>query len=280
MSKPSNLQNALELAGSGGKPLLLDGATGTELERRGAEMVKGVWNALATDTAPEILQQIHEDYLAAGSQIIIANTFSTSRYVLAEAGHGDRFEQLNRNAVRLAVTARDRVQPGAWVAGSISSLSFGVEPSSLQSAHRDYRDQAEIMVAAGVDFIILEMMQDVDLTAAAVRAVDAVSIPCWVGYSVEFDDNNNLLSQKGGLSVQEMLNGLDFECVQAVGIMHSLVEPTGPALKEVAGLWKGPRFAYAHSGGFVNPNWQFSNIISPDAYAEAASAWVGSGLKL
>lgn len=279
MNGRTDIGTALAQAADGGPPLLLDGATGTELERRGVEMVDGLWDALATGSRPDVLRQIHADYLRAGSRVVIANTFATSRYVLAEAGHADQFESLNRDAVRLAVEARDAVRPAAWVAGSISTLNFGVLPTSLQTARRDYRDQAEIMAGAGADLIILEMMRDVELTAAAVDAVRAVNLPCWVGYSVEQDAEGRLVSQGQSIPLREMLEGLDFGLVQAVGVMHSLVEPTGPALAEVADSWTGPRFAYAHSGGFTMPHWHFDDIIAPDAYATAAAGWTASGVE-
>ena len=279
MNGRMDIGTALARAADGGPPLLLDGATGTELERRGVEMVDGLWDALATGSRPDVLRQIHADYLRVGSRVVIANTFATSRYVLAEAGHADQFESLNRDAVQLAVEARDEVRPAGWVAGSISTVNFGVLPTSLQTARKDYGDQAEIMAGAGADLIILEMMRDVDLTDAAVDAVRAVGLPCWVGYSVEQDAEGRLVSQERGIPLREMLEGLDFGLVQAVGVMHSLVEPTGPALAEVADAWTGPRFAYAHSGGFTMPNWHFDGIIAPDAYATAAAGWVSSGVE-
>lgn len=279
MSARTDIQEALERATTDGLPLLLDGATGTELERRGVEMVDGLWDALATGSRPDVLWEIHADYLRAGSRVVISNTFATSRYVLAEAGHADQFESLNRDAVRLAVEARDAMQPAAWVAGSISTLNFGVLPTSLQTARRDYRDQAEIMAAAGADLIILEMMRDVELTDAAVGAVRAVGLPCWVGYSIEQDAEGRLVSQEQGMPLRKMLESLDFASVQAVGVMHSLVEPTGPALEEVAAVWSGPRFAYAHSGGWSMPHWQFEDIIAPDDYAEVAATWVADGVQ-
>lgn len=275
----TDIGTALERVADGSPPLLLDGATGTELERRGVEMVDGLWDALATGSRPDVLREIHADYLRSGSQVVIANTFATSRYVLAEAGYADQFESLNRDAVRLAVEARDAVRPSAWVAGSISTVNFGVLPASLQKARQDYRDQAEIMAAAGADFIILEMMRDVELTAAAADAIRAVGLPCWVGYSVEQDVEGRLVSQERGVPLREMLESLDFASVQAVGVMHSLVEPTGPALEEVAVVWPGPRFAYAHSGGWSMPHWQFDDIIAPDDYAKVAVTWVADGVQ-
>ena len=86
MNAHTGIGDALERAGGDNPPLLLDGATGTELERRGVEMVDGLWDALATGARPDVLRQIHADYLRAGSQVVIANTFATARYVLAGGG--------------------------------------------------------------------------------------------------------------------------------------------------------------------------------------------------
>ena len=76
-----------------------------------------------------------------------------------------------------------------------------------------------------------------------------------------------------------MLASLDFGLVQAVSVMHSRVEPTGPALTAVAGVRTGPRLAYAHSGGWSMPHWHCDGIIAPDGYAEVAATWVADGVQ-
>lgn len=88
-----------------------------------------------------------------------------------------------------------------------------------------------------------------------------------------------LVSQEQGIPLQGMLARLDFGLVQAVGVMHSRVEPTGLALTAVAGVWTGPRFAYAHSGGWSMPHWHCDDIIAPDDYAEVAATWVADGVQ-
>ena len=70
-----------------GSVIVLDGGTGTELERRGAAMHTGAWCAMATLTVPETLREIHEDYIRAGARVITANTFSANRLMLEPAGN-------------------------------------------------------------------------------------------------------------------------------------------------------------------------------------------------
>ena len=82
-----------------GEFVLLDGAMGTELERRGVPMDRKAWSAAAMDTHPEVIRNIHEDYIRAGAEIHIVNSFSTARHVLEPAGFGDKVEEFNRRAV-------------------------------------------------------------------------------------------------------------------------------------------------------------------------------------
>ena len=93
----------------GSKILLLDGATGTELDRRGVDISLPLWSARAIVDAPQILQDIHSDYLAAGANVITANTFRTHRRSLAKAGLGDQAGALSRQAVEIAKRARTPV---------------------------------------------------------------------------------------------------------------------------------------------------------------------------
>ena len=68
-----------------GQVIILDGATGTELERRGVPMHDVSWSGIASLSHPDILRQVHVDYVAAGAEVVIANTFAASRYLLEAA---------------------------------------------------------------------------------------------------------------------------------------------------------------------------------------------------
>ena len=89
------------------RQLILDGATGTELNRRGVDTGLPLWsaNALMNDRDANILQQIHEDYLRAGADIITTNTFRTNRRALAPSGNADRALEFTRRAVDIARAA-------------------------------------------------------------------------------------------------------------------------------------------------------------------------------
>src|ERR687893_2320658 len=80
----SALQQRLDAGGV----VILDGATGTELERRGVPMDDVAWDAAALLTHPDTVREVHEDYIRAGADVIITNTFATARHVLEPGGGG------------------------------------------------------------------------------------------------------------------------------------------------------------------------------------------------
>ncbi|MFL5334674.1 MAG: homocysteine S-methyltransferase family protein, partial [Geminicoccaceae bacterium] len=109
-----------------GSAVILDGATGTELQRRGVPMDDVAWCALATASHPDILRAIHGDYVRAGADLVTANTFASARHMLDRAGIGARTADLNRRSVTLAreaaAQAGDEVGRHVAVAGSISTM--------------------------------------------------------------------------------------------------------------------------------------------------------------
>src|SRR5262249_10425272 len=146
-----------------GDIVILDGAMGTELQRRGVPMDGIAWSGVALATHPETVLAVHEDYVRAGAEILITNSFASSRHVLAAAGLGDRAEERTRRAVALARSAIDRARPvhPVWVAGSISSFvpagDQGRRPSP-EAERASYREQSELLAEAGVDLLALEMV--------------------------------------------------------------------------------------------------------------------------
>ena len=90
------------------KPVLLDGGMGRELRFRGVETPGTIWSALALITHPEVIRQIHVDYIHAGADIITSNSYGIVRGALALENMEDRFAELNRTAGRLASQSQSR----------------------------------------------------------------------------------------------------------------------------------------------------------------------------
>ena len=92
--------------------IILDGGTGSELERRGVPMNAEAWCGPATLDNVEELEAIHRDYISAGAKIITANTYASSRLMLEPAGYSDRPEEINRTAVHAALRGQIWHGPG------------------------------------------------------------------------------------------------------------------------------------------------------------------------
>jgi S-methylmethionine-dependent homocysteine/selenocysteine methylase len=268
-----------------GKVMILDGATGTELQRRGVPMHGFAWSAAALDTHPEMVRAVHEDYIRAGADVIITNSFSTARHVLEPAGLGDRVQALNQRAVGLAQAARENAAAGrpVVIAGSISS--FRADVTAVEQLEANYREQAELLAEAGVDLIALEMMPRVEQAAPAIRAALATDLPVWVGFSCHVAGDGTVQLFDGSPFAAELKQSLAMLERQPLGgaavtVMHTLTEDIAPALEIVRQHWSGPIGAYAHSGEWIDPDWQFVNLISPEDYLSVAQRWVEMGAQL
>ncbi len=267
-----------------GEVIVLDGATGTELEKRGVPMDSTAWSGAAVLSHPDTLRQIHEDYIRAGADIIITNTFGTARHVLEPAGLGDKIAEVNTQAVKLAQEACDNVadRPIA-IAGSISTFSADnksdYEPSA-KKAQASYREQAELLAEAGVDLIMMEMLQDIEQSTHAVKAAVSTGLPVWVGFSCTMGQGDAVLSFDCRHTFNSILEAIVPLGGSVMTIMHTLTEETTPALEALLKQWQGPVGVYSHSGKFIMPNWQFLDMISPEDYTVEALKWVEMGVQV
>lgn len=172
-----------------GSPLVLDGATGTELERAGIRTGLPLWSTHALLEAPETVERIHRTYLEAGAELITANTFRTQRRTLARAGLGARDAELTTRAVGLARTARQvasRPSLGStWIAGSLPPLEDCYRPDRVPDAkdlEAEHGRQAELLALAGVDLVLVETMNSRREAAAAARAAARTGLPFAVSF--------------------------------------------------------------------------------------------------
>ncbi len=273
----------MEKIGAGGT-VIMDGATGTELEKRGVPMDGAAWCAAALATHPDVVREVHEDYIRAGAEIVITNTFPAARHVLESAGLGGQVRELNGLAVRLAREARENAAEGeVYVAGSISTFPPFLDHSqalSEKEARSSYGEQAEVLAHSGVDLITLEMMRDIEQTGYAVEAAVATGLPVWAGFSFKTREDGALVLWDGESSFASAFEELPLDGVALVAVMHTLVEDTPAALREVVKHWDGPVGAYPHAGRFIMPNWQFIDEITPEDFADEAVEWNALGARM
>lgn len=166
-------------------PVLLDGATGTNL--RAAGMPVGVSPELWVLEHPRVLQDLQRAYVEAGSRIAMAPTFSANRLGLRNFGLEGRLGELNAALVSLSKKAAGG---RALVAGDLSTLGRPLEPVGdmpYSEAYDIYREQMEALGSAGVDLFALETLMGADEAVAALDAAADFGLPVMVSFSAEAD---------------------------------------------------------------------------------------------
>jgi methionine synthase I (cobalamin-dependent)/5,10-methylenetetrahydrofolate reductase len=156
-------------------PLLTDGAMGTFLHAHGVEHTHCFDELNLTD--PARVADVHRQYIDAGAQIILTNTFGANRYKLSKNGLDDKLIEINRAAVELAKRVVSASFKDVLVAGDVGPLGVRIAPYGRVQADeaRDaFAQQIEVLVDSGVDLIVIETMTDVFETVEAIHAAKFV----------------------------------------------------------------------------------------------------------
>jgi len=201
-----------------GKMVILDGANGSELEKRGAQMDGAGWCGPASITHPKILEDIHKDYITAGAEVITTNTFSSARHVLEYSTFTDQTVAINEKAMECAVSARNHFPDRkVAIAGSLSlslvaDIADGInDPAEFRDNMKlaqktrevtefteesiregsfnynkilkNFNEQISIFKKYNIDLIILEMIINPSICKPAIDAALASGMPVWLGLS-------------------------------------------------------------------------------------------------
>ena len=186
MSKYSSLQNSLRQ----GELLIMDGGMGTEILHRGVSTTLPLWSAEALLTHPETVQHIHEDYIEAGAQIIITNTFRTTRRAFAKLDIADKASAATILACELVQQAIEHVKPEheVYIAGSMAPLEDCYSPEltpSNQELMQEHAIYTQDLKSGGVDFLLLETMITLRETLAAIQAARQLAMPFAVSFCTD-----------------------------------------------------------------------------------------------
>ncbi len=172
----------------GTRTLLLDGATGSNLMKRG--MPRGVCTERWVADHPQPLLELQSAYVAAGSDIIYAPTFSANRHSLARHDLGHQVRELNLALVGLS---REAAGGKALVAGDMTTTGIPLEPNGPMeySVLFDiYQEQVSALVEGGVDLLVVETMLGIDETTVALEAARSLcDLPVLCSLTVQADGN-------------------------------------------------------------------------------------------
>jgi len=262
-------------------PLLLDGAIGTELERRGIACALPLWSTHALIEAPDTLAAIHREYLEAGAEVLTADTFRTQRHVLAKAGAGERARELTERAVALAqCVRRDAALEGSVrVAGSVPPLEDCYEPASRpndRTLAREHARHCDALAGAGVDLLLLETHNSIAEARAAARAAAHTGLPFFVSFVCR---GRVLLSGEALADAVEALRPSGPQAILVNCIPPADVMPLLEELRVACGTT--PYGVYPNLGPpGATPRHPHRDHLSPEAFARAAGEWVAAGARV
>ncbi len=282
-----NLQEKL----SSGSLLILDGGIGTEVFRRGVR-----WRQHGIEDAPDVIRQIHIDYLNAGADVITSHTFNLTKrnFInffrdtehMVEIGHGGletRAEELCHQAIVLAKEALETTgkQGQVPIAGSISPIQHLFRPDLAPSSELCYEHHKEcvsVLKDCSVDFIFFEAMNNIFELKAALQAGKESNLPLWV--SLIPNHHGNLL---GGESLVEAAKLARNGGVDVVFLSAAPLEVITQNLPTITN--RGITGAKAMIGKYNPPSWkpdfyprfEQTDQSTPEAYADFARRWKDTG---
>ena len=258
-------------------PVVCDGAMGTLLYSKGV-FINRCYDELNL-SQPDLIRDIHRDYLKAGAEVIETNTFGANSFRLARHGFADHVYDINVAGARLAREAAKSFD--AWVAGSVGPLGVRIEPlgkTALEEARDSFRQQISALKEGGADLLILETfgyLEELHQAILAARDVDA-KLP--VVAQVTIDEEGNCLD---GSSAETFGGKLDSWGADVIGCNCSV----GPvamleAVERVRRVTEKPLSAQPNAGMPRNVEGRNIYLCSPEYMASYARKFVRAGVQL
>ena len=270
--------------------IILEGAIGAELEKKGAKMHKDLWCGTCSVESPDLVKKVHEEYILAGADIITTNTYATTPIGMKQYGFTDQINDFNKKSVQIAKEAVKNSNKDIAVAGSVSTFGslykFGTE-----AMKPGFKEQLKILSGEGVDLIILEAMSSqADIVETIIECSLESKLPVWLSISCVIDDKTNKVmlgyndTIDSDTSIYEdfetSINNFSKIHKGPILIAHSDIEVTGQAIKIAKKKFNGVLGAYPNRGHYEKPHWKFVDNITPSEYLEKAKSWVEDGAQI
>jgi homocysteine S-methyltransferase len=257
--------------------MVADGALGTMLYARGA-FINRCFDELNL-SAPDLVRQIHQDYVKAGADIIETNTFGANRARLSGFGLAEKLQAVNQAGVRLA---REAAQEKAFVAAAVGPLGLRIEPlgpTSFAEAREIFREQLAALFGAGIDLLIFETFANLRELREAVSAAREVggNDPVIVA-SVTVDDDAHL---PGGATIESFTQEMNAWPVDVLGLNCS-VGPRGmlEAIEQMVQHTSKPLCAMPNAGLPTVVEGRNIYLCSPEYMAQYARRMLWAGVKI
>jgi methionine synthase I (cobalamin-dependent)/5,10-methylenetetrahydrofolate reductase len=256
--------------------IVFDGGVGTYLYEKGI-FINTCFDELNL-TNPDLVHEVHRDYVNAGADVIETNTFGANRFKLAPYGYENRVHEVNEKGAQIAKRA---AQEKALVAGSVGPLGIQIEPLgklSYEEAKDAFRDQIKGLIDGGVDLIIFETFSLVPELIQAIRAARELTPDIPIIAQVTINDDGNLLS---GATLESFIKAVAEYQVDVVGLNCSV----GPkamleALEDLKSLTALPISVQPNAGLPQNIGGRNIYLASPEYMAEYAKRFILTGASI
>ena len=266
---------------------LLDGGMGQELIKRSSKEITPLWSTQVMIDEPEIVRDLHIDYIHAGSKVITLNAYTMTPERLARDAQGSDFNALQQAAINVALDARNQAGvEGVKVAGCL--------PPLVASYHADVAPEYDAMLlsyakivavqAPHVDVFLCETMSSVNEAKAALIAAQQSGLPVWVSLTIQDNEKAQLRSGEPLSAAVAMLQELGADAILLNCSKPEAILEAWPMMQSEQGVTG----AYANGftsveslkpGGTVK-SMESRSDLNPAAYAEFALHWANSGAAL
>jgi methionine synthase / methylenetetrahydrofolate reductase(NADPH) len=255
--------------------LVCDGAMGTMLYSKGI-FISRSFDELNVSN-PQLVREVHAEYVKAGVDIIETNTFGANRAKLMSHGLTDQVRDINVQGARIA---REAAGKNVFVAGAIGPLGIRIEPwgkMSVDEARAIFREQAQALFDGGVDLFVLETFFDLNEVHAALRGVrDVSSLPLVVQMSIQ-DDGNSL----EGTPPEVFAKRLEEWGAELIGLNCSVgPQPMLDAVERIAGVTSKKLSVQPNAGKPRNIEGRNIYLCSPEYMASYAKRFVQHGVRI
>jgi homocysteine S-methyltransferase len=257
--------------------LVSDGAMGTMLYSRGV-FINRCFDELNL-SSPDLVRQIHQDYVKAGAEIVETNTFGANRMRLAGFGMAEKLKAINQAGVRLA---HEAAKEAVFVAGAVGPLGVRIEPlgpTSFAEARAIFREQIAALLEAGVDLLILETFGNLnELREAARAAHEAAGGEVAIVAQVTIDDFGHL---PGGTDTETFTREMDSWPVDAIGLNCSVgPKATLETIERMMQFSSKPMSAMPNAGLPTRVEGRNMYLCSPEYMAQYARRMLWAGVRI
>lgn len=222
-------------------PQILDGAMGTELQNRGISIPLPLWSANANIEHPQIVMDIHADYIQAGCDIITTNTFRSTFYTYRKADFGSlKSKELSRLSLYKAVECANKVAINSTeVAGSLTTIDDCYTPNAYPGrsvAEDTYGQSIEWLLDAGVDILLFETMGNVEEILCGLDMAIDCKVPIWL--SLIMKDETHILDNTPIQKVFKLIEPYQIECLMMnCNQMYTTINSIQSLLNNWDGKW-------------------------------------------